>query len=216
MKSTIKLTDVIQIGTSALSIPILFLNTLGGVVSGIWLATLGDWEIIINGVLYMVISGILIFIALMPAAIIILPAVNLVAKGKLALASFFGFLSNLYTTIILVLWCLWILHSFTITTDTVSLIPILIWSYCVAMAPWISFARQEGPNVDYASRLTLFFAELAYIAVMIMSFFQISFLNIIIAFSAIMGVCVLVETAIFFLLHREMYKSEKVINKSCI
>ena len=55
---------------TALGIPLAILNMLGGVVSGIWLALLGEWGSIGYGVLAMVFSGFVLGIALMPSLLL--------------------------------------------------------------------------------------------------------------------------------------------------
>ena len=41
---------------TALTVPIMLLNLLGGIVSGIWLAILGEWGEIFRGILFMVVA----------------------------------------------------------------------------------------------------------------------------------------------------------------
>lgn len=59
---------------AALSVPIMILNLLGGIISGIWLAILGEWGEIIRGIIFMVVSGIAISFALMPSLLFAAPA----------------------------------------------------------------------------------------------------------------------------------------------
>ena len=67
---------------TTLSVPIMFLNLLGGIISGIWLVILGEWSEIFRGILFMVVSGFVISIALMPSLLFAAPAALAIQKGK--------------------------------------------------------------------------------------------------------------------------------------
>ena len=51
----------------ALTIPLLFLNFFGGIVAGIWLAILGDWKPVIEGIIALFTTTFLLAFLLMPA-----------------------------------------------------------------------------------------------------------------------------------------------------
>jgi hypothetical protein len=67
---------------SALSIPLMLLNMLGGIVSGIWLAILGEWGAVGAGVLGLFVSTSLLGFALMPGLLFAVPAAYCLEKGK--------------------------------------------------------------------------------------------------------------------------------------
>ena len=157
---------------TALTVPIMILNLLGGIVSGIWLAILGEWGEIFRGILFMVISGFAISLALMPSLFFAIPAAKAIEKGKKILGMFFGSLSVLYTFALMTIWCLWIMWLFISSTTDNSLIPLLIWSSGVALAPWMWLAQKDqqvGGGNEY-SMFTLFFAQISYILGMILFF----------------------------------------------
>lgn len=181
----------IQIGfvatLTALTVPIMILNLLGGIISGIWLAILGEWGEIFRGVLIMVVGGFAISIALIPSWLFAAPAAMAIEKGKKLLGMFFGSLSILYTIVLITIWCMWVLGLFVSSANESSLIPLLIWSYGVALAPWMYLSQkdQEGGGNEY-SIFTTFFAQTAYILGMILFFLGTTLGAITIIFGIIM------------------------------
>lgn len=172
---------------AALSLPIMLLNLFGGIISGIWLAILGEWSEIFRGLLFMIVSGFAISIALMPSMLFAAPAAIAIQKGRKLLGMFLGSLSVLYTYALMTVWCVWIMWLFTDSASDRSFIPLLIWSYGVALAPWMWLAQkdQQGEGNEY-SILTTFFAQIAYIVGMIMLFLGVSIGKIAIIFGTIM------------------------------
>src|SRR5882724_8073166 len=121
----------------ALTIPIMILNLVGGITSGIWLAVLGLWGELFRGILLMVVSSFLISVALLPPLLLIVPVTKAIEKGRKNLSMFLGSISILYTSGLMTAWCLWIIWLFTNSATNSSIIPLLIWSYGVALMPWI-------------------------------------------------------------------------------
>ena len=56
---------------SVLAVPLMIVNMLGGIVSGIWLAVLGEWGAIGYGIAALVVSGLVLSIVLMPALLLL-------------------------------------------------------------------------------------------------------------------------------------------------
>jgi|AntAceMinimDraft_17_1070374.scaffolds.fasta_scaffold17917_4 hypothetical protein len=168
---------------TALTVPIMILNLLGGVISGIWLAVLGEWGEIFRGFLFMVISGFAISIALMPSLLFAAPAAMAIEKGKKLLGMFFGSLSVLYTIGLITVWCIWIMWLFVSSASDSSLIPLLIWSYGVALAPWMWLAQKDQQG---GSMFSIFFAQISYILGMIMFFLGTTLGTVALIFGIIM------------------------------
>lgn len=183
----------------ALTIPIMTLNLLGGIISGIWLAILGGWGDIFRGISFAFISTFAISIALMPSILLIAPMAIAMEKGRKKLGTFFGSLGILYVVILITIWCIWIMWLFTSSANNDSLIPLLVWSYGVALSPWMWLAQkdQQGGGNEF-SMLSLFFAQISYILGMILFFLGINILIITVVFSAIMLVGALLQILIAF------------------
>lgn len=192
---------------TALTVPIMILNLLGEIISGIWLAVLGEWGEIFRGILFMAISGFAISIALMPSLLFAAPAAMAIEKGKKLLGMFFGFLSVLYTIALMTGWCVWIMWLFVSSATDSLLIPLLIWSYGVALAPWMWLAQkdQQGGGGNEYSMFTIFFAQISYILGMILFFLGATLGTIAVIFGAIMLTGGILQVIIVF--GREIKKS---------
>lgn len=172
---------------TALTIPIMILNLLGGIISGIWLAILGEWGEIFRGIIFMVVAGFAISIVLMPSLLFAAPAAMAIEKGKKLLGMFLGSLSVLYTIGLMTVWCVWIMWLFVSSANDSSLIPLLIWSYGVALAPWMWLAQkdQQGGGNEF-SMFSIFFAQISYILGMILFFLGATLGTIAVIFGTIM------------------------------
>ena len=115
-----------------LAIPLGILNMFGGIISGVWLAILGEWGLIGYGILALLLSGMGLGLAMAPGFILAAPAVAMIAKGNRVGGYLFGLLSTIYTVGILTAWCILVLVYYTKHADSNSIIPLLVWSYGVA------------------------------------------------------------------------------------
>jgi len=184
---------------TALTVPIMLLNLLGGIVSGIWLAILGEWGEIFRGILFMVVAGFAISIALMPSLLFAAPATMAMERGKKFIGALLGSLSVFYTVALITVWCIWVMWLFVNSTTESSLIPLLVWSYGVALGPWMWLAQkdQQGGGNEF-STLTTFFAQAAYILGMIMFFFGATLGTIAMLFGIIMLAGAILQMIIAF------------------
>lgn len=172
---------------TGLSLPLSFINMFGGIFAGIWLATLGEWGLIGYGIAAFLVSGFGIGIAMMPGLLFVAPANALYEKGKKLGFCILGALSTLYTIAVLTIWCIAVLFFFLKQANADSTIPILIWSYGVATGPIVWLAQKEMQHGDEFAMIPTFFAQIAYLLVIIVIFlFRISLLDTTILFGAIM------------------------------
>ena len=187
MSSQANLQKGIESLLTSLTFPIMILNAFGGLIAGIWLILLGEWGLIFLGIFLILISSFVVSIALLPNLLIAGPAALAFNGGNKGLGIFFGSLSIIYTIILITYWCIWVLWLFVSSATTVSLMPLLIWSYGVALAPWVYLAQkdqQAGEN-DF-SLASVFFAEVAYIISILLLLFGATMWTIIIIFGVIM------------------------------
>lgn len=177
--------------------PIMILNIFGGIVAGIWLAILGEWGNIIQGIGFIVFSGLLISFALMPGLLFSGPAIIAMERGKKILGVFLGFLSVLYTYALITIWCIWIMRLFVSSATESTIIPLLIWSYEVALAPWVWLAikDQQGGGNEFSIFAT-FLTQIAYIVAMIMFFLSATLGTIAITFAVIMLIAAILQMTI--------------------
>ena len=189
-----------------LAVPLMILNMLGGIVSGIWLAILGEWGAIGYGIAALVISGLALSLVLMPGLLLAAPAAYFGEKNMKAGVYFFGFLSSLYTVGVITVWCVAVLFFFTKKADSSSIIPMLIWSYGVATGPWAWMAQKEQQGGDgFASIVATFFSQVGYIVMIVMVlFFRVTLMDVFIAFGVVMLVSLVLQFITALQVEREM------------
>jgi hypothetical protein len=208
-----------EILMTILMMPLMILNLLGGIVSGIWLIVLGEWRMIFLGICFLFVSHWIISIALMPGMLLVMPAMLAIQKGKKVIGSILGSLNILYTMILITIWCLYIMAMFVNMASDKSIVPALIWSYGVALGPWMYLAQKDqlGGGGSSFSAITTLLAQIAYITTIIMFFFGASAGSISKTFGAIMliaGMCQIVFT--WFLIGSGFGQTETVFSEdSC-
>lgn len=191
-----------------LMVPLILLNVLGGIVSGIWLGILGEWWAIGYGLAGLFLSHFLLAFALMPGMLVLGPAMFFLNRGNTFLAAPFVFLGNLYTSALMAGWCLVVFYFFSSRADFDSYIPLLIWSYGVALGPWVYMAQKERQSgTEGGESISIFFAQVAYIVIALMAVFsRSSLLDLAVVFVCIMAVGMLIQFGIAFAMLREQKK----------
>lgn len=194
--------------TNALLVPILLLDFLGGIVGFIWLATMGEWGIIIGGVIYMVIGAFLVSLLLIPSLLLIAPITYFAKKENVAGIAFFGLLSVAYVAVIIYFTCAWIFQSYTGSIPAGNpMLPYLLWSYAIATAPWAYMASKEDKDAT-GTFVALFFAKLGLVCVVLLTgFFGVSLSSSLDVFAFLMFIEVLALTTITVLMVREAKNS---------
>ncbi len=188
-----------------LTVPLMLLNLFGGIGSGIWLAILGEWWAIGYGIAALFVSHFFLGIILMPGLLVGAPAAVLLEKGKTFLAFPFVSLSLIYTYAIIIVWCMFVFYFFISKAGYDAFFPLLIWSYGVALGPWMYMARADlQTDPDAASIMTTFFAQVAYIIIALVAIFSgTTFVELGMIFGSIMLVAMLIQTGIAFASLRE-------------
>lgn len=182
-----------------IAIPLGIINMLGGIVSGIWLAFLGEWGLIGFGILMLIISGMGLGLAMMPNLIFALPAAAMLEKGNKFGGYFFAFLSSLYTICVLVAWCVLVLIYCTKQASQDSIIPVLIWSYGISTGPiaWLAQKDLQGGNEN--AMVTTFFIEVAYLLTILgILLFGMSLLDVLVMFGVIMTIGLAIQFSMEF------------------
>lgn len=179
-----------------LAIPLMVLNYLGGIGSGIWLGILGEWWAIGYGLAALLAHFVLAF-ALMPALLFLGPAAALADRLYFAVSFVFVLLGNLYIYAVVTFWCLFVLVFFMRQSSPDTFWPLLIWSYGVAMAPWMHMASKEDPNSGGASSSAALLAQLAYVVTALMLILgSPTLVTAAIVFGSIMAIGALVQSVV--------------------
>ena len=87
-----------------LTIPILILNMAGGIIAGIWLAFLGEWRLILIGIVLIFTSNFYLSFLMLPGLLFVPICVHFCEK-KNPLGYLFSFLSQFYTNLLIVSTC---------------------------------------------------------------------------------------------------------------
>jgi len=194
---------------TALSIPLMILNMLGGIVSGIWLGVLGEWRIIGAGVLVFFVSTGLLGFALMPSLLLAAPAAYCAERGKTAGLVIFGALSSVYIMGLITAWCCGVLFLFVKDASAGSLIPRLLWSYGLATGPWAYMASKDAQGGEgFASMLATFLAQLAYVTIILLVIFTpVTIVQAVKVFAGFMAVGLVVQMTLAVLAQKEMQQA---------
>lgn len=171
------------------------LNWLGGVVSGIWLAVLGEWGAIGWGIAGIFVSHLVLSIALLPGFAFGAGAAALGERKSRVGTLILGGLSNLYTVAVMTAWCIGVLLFFLSQAGQESWIPVLIWSYGVALGPWMFLAQKDRQaGTGEGSAILTIAAQVGYIAMMGLVAFQLATLtSLVTVFGGIMLLPVAVQ-----------------------
>lgn len=176
-----------------IGIPIMVMNWLGGIVSGAWLAFLGEWKAIALGILSHYCAKFIISFALMPSLLFALPVVKVIEKGKIGMGMILGMPDGLYTVGVMIAWCYVVFRIFDGMADESSRVPMLIWSYGVAKSPWDFMALKESQGGDgfEPSVMYTFFISIGYLLMIIMTLVFGAELG-----TAILGLCVVMAVSL--------------------
>ncbi len=190
---------------TALTIPVMILNAVGGIVSGIWLALLHDWKTILLGIAFFLFSTKGLGFVFIPSTVLAVPAAYFAKKGKTIGLVGFSALSSLYSYIVITVWCCGVMFVFVRDATEHALIPRLVWSYGIAIEPLAYMALNEArAGVEgSASQLATFFAQLAYFIIMLLVLFSpISLLGVVKVFGGFMVVSFVVQITAAILIQR--------------
>ena len=158
------------IGTIALAafgiffLSFLMLNMWGGVVGGVWLAVLGEWLLIVYGVLLIIVMPWAWTIANLPGMWLAGLGFILIERSATSSRSFValvGFVIAAWGAGLDVLWVYFVFVEFSAQIDQESAIPYLLWGYSTTMAPLGFMASKEQPATIGLS-LGVLLAALAY------------------------------------------------------
>ena len=127
-------------------LPLMILNFGGGIVGGIWLAFKSEWKLIGIGIFLLFNSHWILSILMMLCLPISAISIKLYEK-KNPLGHFFGFLSQFYTNLLIIVTCafaFFVCSSFYKGVMGIGYVPYLLWSWGMALGPWQFFASKKA------------------------------------------------------------------------
>lgn len=185
---------------AGLMLPFMLLNVFGGIVSGIWLAILGQWWAIGIGLVAIFVHFFVTAPVMLLGMVFGAPGVALVTRGHNVLALPFLLLTQLWTYAIIAIWCIASFHYFMSNADHRTYIPLLIWSYGVATGPWAGLSQREmRTGVGEAGLMATFFMQIAYVVTgLALVFFTTYPLTLLIIFLSILSIGMLAQTGLAY------------------
>lgn len=144
---------------------VVFINTFGGIIAGIWLAIAGDWWAIGYGLMGLFAAHWVISLLLVPGLIVGAAGARLAERGRWGSARIVLALSSLYTTALMFAWCLSTTLAFLRHAREAPIFPMFLWAYGVATSPWMFLAAkdQEGSGGNEFSLFSLFAMQAGYV-----------------------------------------------------
>lgn len=200
----------------ALTIPLVALNWLGGIVSGIWLAILGQWGAVISGIIFLLFSSWIIPFALAPSLLLGAPIAYYMERDKISGVIILGGLSSLYTMALITVWCCGILFLFVNGATETSLIPLLIWSFGIATGPWIALSSREGSgDGNNASFIAALLAQIAFVVVALKLLFSgLSLFAALKVFGSFMAVGFVIQFTMVVMMMQEQRRASLELAKT--
>jgi hypothetical protein len=144
-----------------LFLPFAILTIAGITAAGIWLALIGKWWALGAGLLWLLASTFVVGFLLAPGLALERPAVSFLQTGRPVWAALMVMLAQFYVCLLTVAWCLFMFHFFTAEASESSLAPLFIWSYGVALCPFMAHLDRHADRGDPVVFST-FFAQIAY------------------------------------------------------
>ena len=142
-----------------LSLPVLFINSFGGIIAFVWLIFDSEWTLIIQGIVAFFVSSFIIAIAFLPAFGVALIGMFFYKMKIKILAYPIFYISALLNIAVISVWTLFVFNAaFMNSSPETSLIPITLWAYGVAVGPIQYMASKEGSENVGAQLLTTFSA----------------------------------------------------------
>jgi len=151
-------------------LPIMLLNVFGTIGAVIWLLVIGEWRWVVAGILTMMFAPFMLGLAILPSIALGAPGIYFVKRRITILLYFFSLLSSIYIYGLISAWSGGVAYYFMRDAHGQSFWPFLVWSYCVATVPWTYMAQRESDSI--ASTLAAFFAQVAFIVLMIVVAFS--------------------------------------------
>lgn len=182
----------------ALTGPILALNALGGVIAAIWLAFLGEWDVLVGGILLIVIAPIVLSLLLL----IRMPV--LMVADRFPRSRVVQYLATtmllLYTVALVTAHSFYVLGNAWGNASQSAAIPALLWAYTVGTSPWVFLARkdEDAQGSPSPAGITTVFAQIAFVTIGIWVLVSsLAFETAVLVFLGIMAVSVVVNLRIF-------------------
>ncbi len=186
--------NLLQSILSLFAVVLVPLNVFGGIISGIWLAALGEWSLIAYGIGTDIFGSFFLAIPLLLTTALSIPGQALIEKRKKFAGMLFALLSLLVTYSIIALWCLGVLFVFLGHRTASNSFPLLLWIFSTATGPWTYMASREGNN--HGASISLLSTHLAMLGAVTTYWICESSFTAALAFLSFLGIGFVIHLAV--------------------
>lgn len=153
-------------------VPVVLLNMFGGLIGGGWLLYLGMWKPVVFGLCAILSGSLVLGFMLLPSIALVIPLGGAIERGSIIAATIAVLVSVVFIKVVMTIWSLGVFDLFLMKSKQEAIIPLLLWSYTVAVTPWGTMARyDQQTNPDSFSAVSTAFLAVACISVMIGVYF---------------------------------------------
>jgi hypothetical protein len=175
--------------------PLIILNIFSGIVGGIWLAIIGQWKLIVAGLVLSFVMPWIYSIVSLPAMGLGMLASSAGERGYKISAFILISLASIYNYALLAGWTLLVLLFFIRNIESGSFVPYLLGGYATAMSPLGYMASKEPPDSTGTS-LGFLLAEICFIVLAVLWILSVPFKSTIIIISSLVIVFALVVSTL--------------------
>lgn len=173
---------------------LLAVSNLVAMAGAIWLLVLGKWPVVLIGFIAMGVSALPLSLACLPSMAFAVPAIEFARNGRMRLAGALGFLSLLYTVLIVGGWGVVVLWLVIKASSGASVLPFLLWGLGVSVAPWAVMARSnEQSGGNEFSLISILFLQVGYVGGASMILLEQSFVSGSLVVASVMTICAVVQ-----------------------
>ena len=139
------------------AVPIWFFNSFAGIIGFFWLLFGGNWHLSLAGLLAFFISSIVFGIAFLPQIGLTMLGIFFFDKNIKFLAWPIMYLATVCTMVVISYWVYYIyIYGLSAARGPISIIPVALWCYAVAVGPIQYMASKEPPGSIGTNLITIF------------------------------------------------------------
>lgn len=155
---------------SIVSIPLMFLNMLGGTIAGVWLLILGQWQLVLLTIAVSIFAPNILSFIMLILMLFAIPAVDQLESGKNKLISYvLIFVALLLKVALMSLWGTLVFKYLTDSATPKNTFPLHLMSYVVSTGPF-AYMIAKNPT-DAEGVLLCFWYQLTYVLMLFIAFF---------------------------------------------
>jgi hypothetical protein len=169
------------------ALPLVFLKWIAPIVSVVWLIYLGDYNILITGIIAGLISVFAYALAMIPAMALLVPGAMLIQRGSSILKALGYFVLSVGRFWNYVLMAGWTLYVFGYSPEAIEArsLPYLLFAYGVSIHPFSYMASKEDSDNWHADFATLLNQLSTAILLILLVFSNLEIISIVAIFALV-------------------------------